>query len=372
MELTSPVWPWVFGGGAGVVLVLLALGVPRVKRRPLAVGVRALQATVMNLLVIACCGVVLNNQYAFYTSWTDLTTPDNTVAQTVSRGSAEGANRPMLAVVHAAKTLPALPAPGQREQEYRVTGAKSGVTGSVIVRLPAGYDPTSDKPYPVLIMLSGYPGAPRGNYHAFSLNGSWDRDIRAAGLRAPIVVMPQINTPSNTVDTECINDPTGRLPQTETWLATDIPQWVAGHFRVSESRQSWATIGFSYGGWCSAQLAMLHPDTFGGSVAIMGYYQPQFNRGSYSPLPSRPDLARRYNLTHLASTAPPPISMLVMSSRDDLHAYGPQLKFVSNVRAPMSITSIVLASGGHRVDVIPPQLPRIMKWMHSNLSGFRS
>ena len=53
-------------------------------------------------------------------------------------------------------------------------------------------------------------------------------------LAPSIVVVPRIDTPAS-LDTECVNGGAGQ-PQTDTWLAHDIPAWTGHHFRVERKR----------------------------------------------------------------------------------------------------------------------------------------
>lgn len=371
MDITNPALPYLFALAAIGVLVMLVIGWPSTLPRPLTLTVRTGQAIVMNLLVIACAGLMLNNQYLFYVSWSDLVGPNSTAAQTIARGSAKGGANVQLqqAVTVSSGVLPPLPSPGQQEQRYTVTGAQSGVTGQVIVMLPQGYSQNPTRPYPVLEMMSGYPGVPQSSLRAFDLTGQWQSLIAAHTMADPVIVIPQINTPDNIIDTECINDPTGHLPQTETWLASDIPNWVGQHFRVSAQRSSWATIGYSYGGWCASMLTMRHPQTFGGAVNIMGYFAPEFG-DNFDPMTGNKALADQYNLGLLARTHPPAVSMMLMASKHDPVSYPYIVKFLPNVKSPTSVTSLILKSGGHNINIIPPRLPAIMKWLARSLSGF--
>lgn len=93
MEITNPALPVLLGLAALVLLVLLALGLPHMHRRSAATAVRAGQAIVMNLAALMCAGLVLNNQYLFYVSWSDLLEPTNAQAQQLTRGAGnQGAN----------------------------------------------------------------------------------------------------------------------------------------------------------------------------------------------------------------------------------------------------------------------------------------
>lgn len=371
MEITDPALPVLAALVALGLLVLLALGRPRMTRPVAATAVRAGQAVAMNLAALMCAGLVLNNQYLFYVSWTDLLGPNDSQAQQLVRGArGQGANVSIAPVLGEQGAFPPLPSPGSQEQRYTVHGRISGVEASVIVLLPSSYSAHPKQRYPVLEMMTGYPGVPRSAFPAFDLRGSWNDLIDRHVMAAPIIVIPQINTPENIVDTECVDDPTGRLPRTETWLARDLPEWISQHFAVSARRDHWATIGYSYGGWCAAMLAMRHPATFGGAVSIMGYFAPQFG-GNYDPFKLDPAAGRGYDLGRLARTSPPATSMLVMASKDDPESYPYLVRFLKQVRAPMAVTSLVLMSGGHNVDEIPPALPAIMGWLSKSLAGFR-
>lgn len=371
MGLTDSALPVVVAVLALAVFVLVALGWPHPRRRGLRITVRALQALLLNGLVLVLAGVLMNDQYLFYVSWADLlgSGPEQ-VGHAVTAGDAAAGGRVHLGDAlrgTTAAALPALPSPGQREQSYTVTGASSGLTGQVIVLLPQGYDPTRATTYPVIESLSGYPGTPRSNFRGFALDTTFQDLVDRRAIRPPIIVMPQINTP-NSLDTECVNAPGRTGLQTETWLAKDVPDWAAQHFHVALQRSSWAVMGFSYGGWCAAMLAMHHPATFGAAMSLMGYFRPEFGP-AYDPLTKG---VGSYDLAHLARTAPPPVSLWLMASKDDPTAYPQLVAFLKSVRAPMAVTSVVLRSGGHRVDTIPPVLPGMLAWLGSALPGFKA
>ena len=181
-----------------------------------------------------------------------------------------------------------------------------------------------------------------------------------------IVVIPRIDTPAG-LDTECVNGGPGQ-PQTDTWLASDVPAWTARHFRVQTRRTSWAAAGYSYGAWCAASLSMRHPDKFGAAIVLLGYFRPDFGT-AYDPLTN----ARLgdYNLVNLARTAPPPLAMWVLTSREDGLSCPTTSKFLSVARPPLDVTATVLAHGGHRDSVLTPFVPAALAWLAQTLPGFR-
>ncbi len=370
------------GPGLPVALVVAALGLfaavvagwPRLTRRPVVLVVRAAQVLALNLVVVLVAGVFLNDQFDFYVSWSDLLGGSSLSTAQSGGGSAQAAERarPLgvgLADLRTPAVLPPLPQPGARIQTYSLTGSRSGVQGSVIVVLPAGYDPRSTRRYPVIEAFHGYPGLPLSALRALRLPASMDAAVRNHLVAPSIIVLPQTDNP-NRLDTECMNDPSGRGPQVETWLAQDIPSWVVSHFRVDLSRSSWATMGYSLGGWCSAMIAMRHPDVFGASVVFMGYFRPEFLPG-YDPVAPGSPAAQSHDLIRMARSAPPPLAVWVLAAKDDRHAYPSTMQFLSAARAPLSVTADILGSGGHRVTLVPPALPRAMSWLASSLRGFR-
>ncbi len=370
MGLTSSGLPWVLGIVAVLLFVSVVVGRPRPRIPRLALGVRTLHVLALNLVVLTLAGVLLNDQYLFYVSWSDLAGSESGAFHTVARGNdrlgAKVSLGPVLTTAHG--VLPALPDPGSQEQIYHVTGARTGLSGEVVVWLPKGYDPRSQRTYPVIESLAGYPGSALSNVRGFDLPGTYQRLVDEHVIRAPIIVMPQINTP-NALDTECVDAPRGAGPQTETWLASDVPHWVSTHFRVDARRTSWAVQGFSYGGWCSAMLGMHHPDVFGGAMVLMGYFTPEFT--TYMPFTPHSAAAEGYDLPRMALEHPPAVSMWVMVSKTDSTSYPYVTAFLRTVHAPMDVTAQIQATGGHRVQAIPPVERDMLSWLSRTLPGFR-
>ncbi len=194
---------------------------------------------------------------------------------------------------------------------------------------------------------------------------------RAVVPRGGIVTGTVQRTASHTpasLDTECVNGGPGQ-PQTDTWLAQELPTRTVGHFRVQRRRTSWATVGYSYGAWCAASLAMRHPDVYGAAVVLQGYFRPDFS-AAYDPLST--DGLRNYDLVALARNAPPPLAMWVLTSREDSLSYPTTSKFLSVARPPLDVTATVLAHGGHRLEVFTPYVPNALTWLAQTLPGFRA
>lgn len=370
MELTDTSLVVLLGLLVATVFALIVAGLPR-RGGPVVRGtVRAVEAVALNVLVVALAGAALNDQYVFYSSWDDLfgsrspsvqvhhggTTPDVAAARVAGPGL-QGVGTPPV--------LPALPRPASRLQTYDVVDGRSNAAGEVFVHLPVGYDPRSSRTYPVILGLPSYPDGPQELLHLDVL-GTVDTLTAQHRLAPSIVVVPRIDTPE-TLDTECVNGAPGK-PQTDTWLARDLPTWTAQHFRVEHSRLAWATLGYSHGAWCAASVTMRHPDVFGAAVVLMGYFRPDFS-AAYDPMSSAAE--RGYDLISLARTAPPPVSMWVLTSREDTLSYPTSSKLLSVARPPLDVTGAVLAHGSHRDALGTTYVPAALSWLAQTLPGFR-
>jgi S-formylglutathione hydrolase FrmB len=349
--------------------VLLVVGWPRLRRHGATLAARATGLVALNLAVLAFSGAVLNDQFGFFVSWSDLLGARS--PETVTH---HGATSRQALGVHVDGQLPAtatglvatLKASNLRVQQYVVHGPASHLTDEVDVLLPAGYDPSSSRSYPVIEALHGYPGTAASWLEGMGLQQAVDGLVRRRLLAAPLVVLPQVNAPYG-VDTECVDGPAG-APQMETWLTRDVPDFVASHFHVRRDRASWAVAGYSEGGWCAAMVGLRHPGVFGGDLVFSGSFRPEFGR-SYRPFGSR--VPAGYNLVSLARHRPPPVAMWIQSSKRDGYSYPQTVAFLRAVRPPLSVTADLLKTGGHRVTLWASELPNALRWLAGSLPGFR-
>lgn len=370
MELTDPGPIVVLSLLAATLSVLVVAGWPRRRGRSARLVIRALQVLLLNAVVVTLALAVLNDQYVFYATWADLFGARSPQVLSHHGGTVREAltapvHGPGLSKKPALHADYALPQPGSRLQTYSVVDPTAGTRAPVLVYLPVGYNPRSNRRYPVILGLHGFPATPR-SFVDHNFLSTATRLTAEHKLAPTIFVIPQIDVPAE-VDTECVNGPVGQ-PQADTWLTQVVPAWAVTHLHVRTDRSSWATLGYSYGAWCSAVLGMRHPDIFGAAIAMEGYFHAEFEP-SYRPFTAAQ--LRAYDLSRMAANDPPPLAMWILASRQDHRSYPSTATFLRAARRPLAVTSVILADGGHRPSVYEPYSGAALTWLGRTLPGFR-
>ncbi|HET6858659.1 MAG TPA: alpha/beta fold hydrolase [Streptomyces sp.] len=149
-----------------------------------------------------------------------------------------------------------------------LAGKKSGFTGKVWVWAPKQYfDPKYAKSgFPVLIALPGGNGYPNNYWMGTDLKlqssiGKWSKEGKSLPF---IVVMPVLNPDDeNYYDG---SDIPGQ-PKMGTWMTDDVPDFVKANFRTFKSRDGWAFMGSSSGGFVGLKSVLKRPDRFKAVIA---------------------------------------------------------------------------------------------------------
>lgn len=149
-----------------------------------------------------------------------------------------------------------------------LAGAKSGFTGKVWVWAPKQYfDPEyADSGFPVLIALPGGKGYPTNYWMGTDLKlqssiSRWSEEGKSLPF---IVVMPVLN-PDDKYYYDGSDIP--GQPRIGTWLTEDVPDFVRANFRTFTSRDGWAFMGSSSGGFVGLKSVLQHPDKFKAVIA---------------------------------------------------------------------------------------------------------
>jgi pimeloyl-ACP methyl ester carboxylesterase len=149
-----------------------------------------------------------------------------------------------------------------------LVGAKSGFTGDVWVWVPKEYeDPRyARSAFPVLVALPGGRGYPKNYWMGtgLGLQKAVSEGVEAGTSLPFILVMPVLN-PDKKFYYDGSDIP-GR-PRMGTWMAEDVPDFVKANFRTFTSRDGWAFMGSSSGGFVALKQVMQYPERFKAVIA---------------------------------------------------------------------------------------------------------
>jgi len=139
----------------------------------------------------------------------------------------------------------------------------NAVDRDAIVFLPAGYNLSRTRRYPVVYALHGYSiGAEQWSQEIHvpqTIEGAF-----AKGAREMIVVLPD----SKTVHNGSMYSSSVTTGDFENYVARDVVSYMDAHYRTIASRESRGLVGHSMGGYGATRIGMKHADVFG-SLYIM-------------------------------------------------------------------------------------------------------
>jgi S-formylglutathione hydrolase FrmB len=203
---------------------------------------------------------------------------------------------------------------------------------------------------PILIMLSGQPGAPSNVATSAALPSIADGYARAHRGLAPIVVIPD-QLGATDANPMCVDSPLGN---SATYLTVDVPRWIRSHLHVLGGPSGWAIGGFSQGGTCSIQLGAAHPELFGDILDISGQVAP--HRGSIAATVrdafagSQAGYEQASPLSLLAVGAPYPrhtLAIFAVGARDTKFAPGAAVVARAAAAAGMDVHRLISPGTAH-------------------------
>jgi S-formylglutathione hydrolase FrmB len=208
---------------------------------------RALSVTAIPLTLV-CALLVLNQWIGYYPTlqraWGDLTSgplPDQIDAKELAG----------LRNTHpdTGKVVPVdIPDSGsgfKHRQEF-VYLPPSWFTGPTPARLPA------------VMMIAGEFSNPTNWIRTGNAIQVIDNYAKGHAGAAPVLVFVDSSGSFNN-DTECVNGPRGNAAD---HLTKEVRPYVISQFGVSPDPASWAVVGWSAGGTCAIDLAVVHPELF--------------------------------------------------------------------------------------------------------------
>jgi enterochelin esterase-like enzyme len=212
------------------------------------------------LLVLVTASVKVNAFYGYYPSLRAALglPPANEIAfasLTVPPGPS-----PAQLPTHGAVTQVAIPSP---QSQFRASR-------NAYVYIPPAYQANPRPLLPVLVLLHGQPGGPADWINGGQIAAMMDRFAAAHKGIAPVVVMP--DSTGGALDNPLCVD--GRQGNSETYLSKDVPDWIRHTLPVDPDPKHWAVGGYSYGGTCSLQLALRHPEMYPSFLDLSGQSEP--------------------------------------------------------------------------------------------------
>jgi enterochelin esterase-like enzyme len=329
------------------------------------VGGRLSLVVLAQVFAVLLVLVTVNDQYLFYVSWQDLlgSTPAPGVITTVQHLDPVTSQPNTGTVYHGPVSTKT--DDGQLLQVI-LRGGRSHVTGRVLIHLPAGYDATSPRRYPVIELLQGWHAPPESwmnNLHIFE---SMALAQHSGGLGPVITVMPDINV-AVPRDAECTNIPHG--PQVETFLTTDVRDLVLSQYRALPARTSWGLMGYSTGGYCAAKFAFHRPDRYGAAVVMSGYFDAIKDKTTHDLWGGSQQYRNQNSVLWLLAHRPAPlIDVLAFASVYDKESYSTTAQFLALPPGQMQVSSLIVPRGGHNFKALRAALPEMLVWLGTRLS----
>ncbi len=315
---------------------------------------------------VLLAALMINNSFQLYTSWSDLF-GDNGSLGRIQAGIPVVATGAGAAGRGADRVLPNAglfqPDPG-RPGEYHalITGPESSITGDVVVWLPPEYTQKAYRhtEFPVIQLLSGYPGTPGSWFVSLAAPRYLEQEVRDHGARPAILVGATINVdPPHNAD--CSNVPGG--PQVATWLATDVHNLIESSFRTATNRSGWGLMGYSEGGMCASKLALQYPGEYAAAVSMSGDDHPDGDLLK----PGTAAYDENSPLWLLQHRPAVPVSLLLTGTLQDGSTAAEAAAMSSAAKAPTVVERLIAERGGHNAGVWRAAEPAAFAWLTRHL-----
>jgi hypothetical protein len=198
----------------------------------------------------------VNNYYGYYQTWGQL-------GADLSGGNIGNLGAPA--------TLKALPSGTGRIAWINLPGPRSGYDRRALVYLPPQYSQPryAHVRFPVIELFHGSPGTPLAWDTVLKINQIADTLLARHLMGPAVLIMPSINGTRRDFQ-DCVDGPG---VYDDTYLTQDVRADVLARYRVSADPYEWGTAGYSSGGFCAANLALRHRNSFGAVATIEGYFR---------------------------------------------------------------------------------------------------
>ena len=258
-----------------------------------------------------------------------------------------------------------------------VTGARTRISRAVYVYLPPQYFQAAYQRhrFPAAELVSGYPGGPLDWINVMGIIQAYQTLLRDGAAQPVALVMPDPNGAPQ-VSLQCLNVVHG--PQDATYLAQDLPDYLSRTLRLAPPGPAWAIAGYSEGGYCAANLALLYPGRYGFAGVLSGYFQPLDDRvgnPSQQVDPFGKSLRLRLLNTPLRRVAALSFSVVIPqfwlgageSDREDVTA-ARKFQRLLLTRQP-NVTLDLVRGGAHTMSTWRALVPPLLIWLTGGLAA---
>ncbi|MFI1166817.1 alpha/beta hydrolase [Streptomyces sp. NPDC020801] len=359
-----------------IALAVIALALPfvlwtRLKGpKALRAAVRALMLLFAQATAVTLVFVLVNNANNLYDNWADLLGTGNHVQQAADLGADGTGGIAYRKLPKVRQTFGQADGPGMHAaggvKVTQLKGRVSGVSGEVYVWLPPQYNEPAykNKKFPVVELLSGYPGSAKAWFGSAKVHEQLEPLMRSGQVAPFILVSPRTNLVAK-IDTGCANTP-GTV-NADSWLSIDVPKMVMDNFRAEPAPNGWAVAGYSAGAHCAAKLTVAHPDRYRAGVSLSGYNDPIGERNS---LASQSIETRRANNPYALLKKyrkPPHIALYYSGEANDGYQAGVSMEQIAKAPTTVRVVFLPRSAGGHSMALWRPQVPEVFRWLTAEL-----
>ena len=294
------------------------------------------------VLAISALFLWVNNQYGFYTSWSDLfgVRTEGSTIQTNALAR-PGAGR-----------LQVLTVPGRAASDH---------ARKILVWLPPEYGQPQFRTarFPVVMVLPGQPSTPDAMFRHYNFGEAASNLMNAGRIKPFIAVFPPLMT-NPPRDTECTNVHGG--PQAYTWLSSMVPNAV--HHQLRAQPGPWSLAGWSTGAFCGAKLILNQPKNFQAAVSFGGYFTPITDRTTgdlfHGVAAARQRNSPLWLYQHHGLHGR---KLLLICGRQDKGSWKANQQMLAATRGDRGVSFLDFTTGGHNYRNYRRYLPDALQWL---------
>ena len=308
-------------------------------------------------LALTSMGISINRSGEFYSSWSDLFGAQGQYQKIALSPSA-------LSQISAKEILSADHTKGGSLIFRKVIkGASSGISNVVYVvaspKVAKSLESSAHSignSYQVVELFPGTPGVPQTWIGTLDGITTMENLENSGKIPPTIAVIPAINVQPGH-DTECLDFTFGA--HVESWGTRDMKTFMQTFMGIDN--RLWSSFGYSTGGWCAAEVAVLHQDQYSQGVSLAGYFKPLLSIGLSKREKSY--LTSKYDLISHLKRGPRNTKMMIIASVKDRFANSAAQKFMQSANSLIPIKYIPIPAGGHNIKVWKPFIASGFLWI---------